>query len=172
MANIAKYLEVVDRLFNNNGLIMEFPEKPFIFKLHKGKITEINVKRFKVLFKDCSSLTYSERGDLNTNADYTINSHSYHFQPTNGSGMHPFRIDLENGDLHANPYDQPDNKFDPSWPDHLYYPNDISLNITEFNLAIALRTSLIYLSYQGYPLVNENAKKYNISNGQLRRQIK
>lgn len=171
MINFRKYLRQIDRQFSNGGLVQEHPEKPF--KVRKNPKTGeilIDAHRHRVRFRDDHSITYSERGMVD-NQNYTINSHSYHFQPLKNSGMHPFRIDLSHGELHANDYDGTFGKFDETWPDHLTYPTDIQLNITDFNLALALNTSFFYISSQEYPLVDTSATRYNRSNGRMRRHL-
>jgi hypothetical protein len=117
-------------------------------------------------------LDYDEHGNIIFGQEdiYSLSTHSYHFN-ARINGFHPFRVDLDGKNLHANHYDRSKVKYNPSWPDHLVYPTHIDLNIEDFNLALALNTSLIYISTKKYPLERTNASLYNVPNDRLRRQL-
>ncbi len=173
MIDLGKYLKILNQTFHNNGLILEHPDKPLEFiKDKSGNIIELEAHRFRIKFLDGNSLDYDELGYIIFgNVDmYEIKVHKYHFNAS-VEDFHPFRIDLDKQSCHANDYDTSKVKYNPSWPDHLGYPNDIDLNITNFNLILAINTSLIYISTKNYPLENTYATSFNSSNERLRRQL-
>lgn len=170
MINLKKYLEVIKLYMNNNGLIMNYPEKPFEIIEQNGSIVGMEARRFKIGLTNSNSITYDESGHIKVDA-YIIDGHSYHFEPGDDSGLHPFRIDKEKENVHCNDYDSTRVKYNKNWPDHIYFPEHTRLNITEFNLALFIATSLLYLRTNEYPVDNDYAERFNKHNNRLRRRI-
>jgi hypothetical protein len=150
---------------------MEYPEEPFQIIQHDGEVVGLRARNFTLKFTCSSNLCYTETGRV-LGGKCEIKNHSYHFNPNNVPNLFPYRIDKEeNSPPHGNHYDGSKQKYDPSWPEHLYYGQHIYLNIQDFNLALAIRTALLYISTEQYPFENKNAKAYNDTNDTLRGQI-
>lgn len=167
------YFELLRRWLNNNHLINITHPKPFeiIFSDRDGRVIGLEAQNKVINFKYDNKLTYSENGKIENDL-YDINSHSYHFQPNSTSTLHPFRIDKDrDGRPHANDYDSTHKKYNATWPDHLCFPENTSLNIEDFNLVLALQTSMFYIRSSLYPLDDAYSARYNEMNDRKRRQI-
>jgi len=76
-----------------------------------------------------------------------------------------FRIDLEHGDLHFNP----DPSFEPELK-HRIPPNELPIDINDFNCLLAVHLGLQYIRNELYPLDDKHGTYNKILEG-VRRQV-
>ena len=160
------YFSLIKRILKNGSII--FPKKiKDIFVLRKGKNGELigwEIKNVKVLFYNNDFLKVNEKAkSVKSESIYIIDEHTYHFNPQKKNGLECFRIDKKKSTpLHANDERAGENK-------HLS-ADELTLDISEFNLYLAVHLALLYIAKRLYPLDNRYGDMYNKELNKYRRE--
>lgn len=167
---LKKYLRLITTSINNNGLIIEPPQKPFVLQTHKGSPIKLDTPKTYIKFTNGHSLKYKERADIVDGIIHEFKNFSYHFQPKQSTinkheGFWPFRVDKNKKQgLHGN-----HEGWRNEWP-HELKKGDTNLNIQDFNLLVAINVCFEYIKTKNYPF--DTSHKYNqIIHDTIRRLI-
>lgn len=167
--NGSKYLQLLSKALNNSEVICEPKVSNKLIKIHidkrKNKVIGWTIQNKEIKFYtgdylDCDEIA-EHSGD---HGKFIINRFSYHFSPT--GDLLEFRIDLQEGDLHAHP----DKRTKLS--SHLRPGEGLQLDISDFNLFLAIYLVVLYVKKKCYPLFDENADNINRILERVRRQLK
>jgi hypothetical protein len=154
------YLNELIRILSQVRIIKHPKDIHKLFKkgtLHKNKNGEI-VGWFiqgEIKFWSNDYLDVNESAQkYSYNNHITLENFSYHFNPEN-ENLNYFRIDKMGENLHANTCDNYNLK------KHLL-PEELKLEIEQFNLIISIHISMTYISNPDkYPLLDEFSEMYN-----------
>jgi hypothetical protein len=161
-----QYIRLLTNILNDNALITD-PKQLFQFielSEHKGKITGWQINNKEIQFTTADIIDCDESALLNGDR-YIIKYFSYHFNPSNSSSLCSYRIDSEQGDLHFNP----DLSLIHYYGDHIS-PDQLDLNINNFNCVLAIQLALMYITKCIYP-AEPQAKEYNSALDGIRRKL-
>jgi hypothetical protein len=142
----------------NNGAINLPKNYHDMFKLRKGKNGELlgwEIINKRVFFYNNDFLKVDEKAkSKKALGEYLIEKHTYHFNPHEDNDLERFRIDKKRSEpLHANDERNGNNL-------HLS-PEQLKLDINNFNLYLAIHLSLLYISKRKYPLDDKYGNEYN-----------
>lgn len=165
--NQKQYLELLNNLLNDNNLISD-PKQLFqLIELseHKGKIVGWQILNKEIKFATADIIDCDESALLDGDR-YIIRFFSYHFNPSTNSQLFSYRIDSEQGDLHLNP----DLSLISQYVDHIS-PDQLYLDINNFNCVLAIQLALMYIIRCIYPAEPQASEEYNNALNGIRRKL-
>lgn len=96
---------------------------------------------------------------------YVFTYCSYHFCPEDYQQFFSYRIDLDSEGFHFNPDSRIENTLG-----HRIEPNDLPIDIRQFNCLLAIHLALLYIRYGIYPTESQ-AKQYEKALNGIRRKL-
>lgn len=164
--NSAKYLELLFDLLSEHDVISD-PKQ--LFELievseHKGKTVGWQIDNKEIKFQTDDFMDCDEGAILNGDR-YIIDHFSYHFNPSTNSALNSYRIDFDRGDLHLNP----DHSLEYYYGHHIT-PEQLDLDIDNFNCVLAIQLALLYITQRIYP-AERQAAVYNKALNGIRRKL-
>ncbi|KKM11244.1 hypothetical protein SY88_09620 [Clostridiales bacterium PH28_bin88] len=165
VVDIDRYINRLKKFLQNQYLIKE-PKRleSICFASHdrQGNTLGWAIMGQEIVLRHDNYLDVDEYGRRVSDNLAKITTFSYHFQPEQSSGLREWRIDFKDCDLHVNP-DGGDNE-------HLD-PDQVPLDIDNFNLYLTLILTILYTSKRIYPFEPEAEAVYQSSLNKGRRQI-
>lgn len=165
--NCEEYLRCLHRVISENAVVSNPKDIHDLVELRKTRKGEI--KGWKI---DDREIVLSPENELNCDESAIINGDrvmirkfSYHFNP-NEEQLLTYRIDLELGKLHFNPDISLESELG-----HRISPDQIPVNINNFNCLFAIYLALEYIKRKIYPSKPE-AHVYNQVLEGIRRRIR
>lgn len=154
------YKKYINRLVKAIQSVFEQPFKLDCLKVrtdNDGRVMGWEIEETKFVFKNRGDyVKVIERSEyFPTRNCFYLNSFSYHFQPSEVDHLIQFRVDLDHFSLHGNP----DKRFTDK--EHLLYPEDLRLKLSEFNALAAFYVAQRYIYSRHYPFDNNYADTYN-----------
>lgn len=160
------YLSKLHELIRQFGIIIEPNELYSLVEVkmtRNQKIVGWEIKDKEIKFASGEFLDCDEFGEIDRER-WKITGFSFHFQPVQNQELLSYRVDLDklNG-LHLNPVPLDESK-------HLK-PDELELDISDFNCILATRLAIEYLNHKIYPADTGSGIYNKVLNG-VRRQLK
>ncbi len=166
IVNLERYLYLIKRILNNSAIDLPKNSRDlFKIRLDKnGKILGWEINNKRVYFYNGDFLMAKEKAIYKRLYDsYLFECYSYHFNPNIDSKLHSYRIDFNTRQgLHVNDERNGENNHITS--------DQLRLDISNFNLYLAINLCLLYISKGKYPFDNINFEEYNLSITTCRRE--